>query len=640
MAFVEDPSTWVNIAGPSQTAASTGAQVAGSTATAASPLAALGPVAGVASAAMAAFELSKLFSGLLSNKTTDPSRMFDNMPTNVQGAITDGNDLYQRMELLRKREAPGMATPAQLKTMQEAVATTAANLRNKYPTFEGMTDSQMVQELIHGRIPSQPQTQTESQPQSTNGGISNSFNNGDNPVTPQTLTPSTIPPINQGLDLSQMTQQQIQAIAQQAQPGAGSPTLTTGASMTNTPLGAQPGATPGAQSAPQPASTQPLSNLPSQQQFLQQLFQMFGLGNGGAASALQGAGTAAGGGGALGGLVGAGLGQVGGALDGLFGGQSSSQGGSSSNTNTNNNVVSPTATSTNTNTISPSFTGGSNTNTINPSFTGGSNTNTINVAPATVPNQTNSNNLANTYQFNNGGGFQTPANGMLGGSFGQDPNNPDPNAFSFGNQTPPPATNQQAGATPSNPLTELLKMFGIENPAQAGLGAGILGVGQLLNKDVNLPDFWSDRGVQDLYNFGNSAQHPMDPNVEAAMQRTLDIQNEQQMRNLRDVYKNARPGGDYLNDSAYQRDLANLQRNTQVNNADAMAGAQFKSNDQQIGVKSNLAEGSVGQGRLQGLMDAQKNANTQKLFGDLGSAAITGSFQKPTNIQNIGLLPK
>ena len=192
-------------------------------------------------------------------------------------------------------------------------------------------------------------------------------------------------------------------------------------------------------------------------------------------------------------------------------------------------------------------------------------------------------------------------------------------------------------AQQSNPLNDLFASFGIQNPAQAGLGAGILGFGSALNKDVKLPDFWEDRGVKDLASWGDSASHPMDPNVQTAMQNTLNIQNEQQLRNLRDVYKNARPGGDYLNDSAYQRDLSNLQRNMAFQGADAMSQAQFKSNDQQIGIKSNLAEGSVGQGRIQGLLDTQKQTNQNKLFGDLGSAFIQGSMQKPptTNTQII-----
>jgi len=190
-------------------------------------------------------------------------------------------------------------------------------------------------------------------------------------------------------------------------------------------------------------------------------------------------------------------------------------------------------------------------------------------------------------------------------------------------------------AQQSNPLNDLFAAFGIQNPAQAGLGAGILGLGSALEKDVTLPDFWSDRGVQDLASWNDSATHPMDPNVEAAIQRSMDIQNEQQLRNLRDVYKNARPGGDYLNDSAYQRDLANLQRSMALNTADAKAGSQLQSNAQQIGVKTDLAAGSVGQGRAQALLDTQKQTNQNKLFGDLGSAFIQGSLQKPptTNLQ-------
>src|SRR3990167_8152187 len=186
----------------------------------------------------------------------------------------------------------------------------------------------------------------------------------------------------------------------------------------------------------------------------------------------------------------------------------------------------------------------------------------------------------------------------------------------------------------NNPLKQLFEMFGIQNPGQAGLGAGILGIGGLLDKDVKLPDFWEDRGVKDLANWGKSASHPMDPNVDVAIQRSMDIQNEQQLRNLRDVYKNARPGGDYLNDSAYQRDLDNLNRKMALNTADAKAGSQLASNQQNIGILSNLAEGSVGQGRIQGLLDTQKQTKKNKLFGDLGSAFIQGSMKPPTtNVQ-------
>lgn len=180
----------------------------------------------------------------------------------------------------------------------------------------------------------------------------------------------------------------------------------------------------------------------------------------------------------------------------------------------------------------------------------------------------------------------------------------------------------------SNSLNDLFQMFGIQNPAQAGLGAGILGLGQLLDKDVKLPDFWEDRGVKDLAAWGQTNTHPMDANVEAAIQRSMDIQNEQQLRNLRDVYKNARPGGDYLNDSAYQRDLDNLNRKMALNTADAKAGSQLQSNAQQIGIKTNLASGSVGQGLMQGLIDTQKQTNQNKLFGDLGSAFLTGSMKR------------
>ena len=189
-----------------------------------------------------------------------------------------------------------------------------------------------------------------------------------------------------------------------------------------------------------------------------------------------------------------------------------------------------------------------------------------------------------------------------------------------GNQQPggqPPMTGISTGESGQNDwMTQLQSLFNPNNIA----GLGALGLGMLDDEKVQLPDFESNNRVQDLSNWTNTANHPLDPNVDSAIQRSMDIQNEQQLRNLRDVYKNARPGGDYLNDSAYQRDLANLNRSMALNTADAKAGSQLESNRQNIGIMSNLAQGSVGQNWAQAAFDTQRNTGRQKMFGDIASS--------------------
>jgi len=227
-----------------------------------------------------------------------------------------------------------------------------------------------------------------------------------------------------------------------------------------------------------------------------------------------------------------------------------------------------------------------------------------------------------------------------GNQFGQQPGNPgqpplQPGGFS--NQNFFGGINTGDAQQQENPLNTLLSSFGIQNPGQAALGGGLLGLGQLLNKDVTLPDFWSDRGVQDLSNWSKSASHPLDPNVQQLIQNNNSINRRNEVERLNNLYKNMRPGTDYLSDSNYQRDYADLTRKLSLNEADTLAVPQLESNRQNIGIMSNLAEGSIGQGRAQGLLDTQKQSNQNKLFGDLGSAFLQGSMQKPNVSQvNVG----
>lgn len=167
------------------------------------------------------------------------------------------------------------------------------------------------------------------------------------------------------------------------------------------------------------------------------------------------------------------------------------------------------------------------------------------------------------------------------------------------------------------------------NPGMAGAGLGIMGLGQLMNKPVKMPDFNSNPQVQALNNWQNQANHPMDPNVATAMQNTLNIQNEQQLRNLRDVYANLRPGTDYTTDSNYQRDLGNLNRSMASQNADAMAGQQFNSNQQQLGNLTNMAQLGVGQQMGNANLQAQRQQQQNQMFGNVGSMFLQNGLGMP-----------
>lgn len=171
------------------------------------------------------------------------------------------------------------------------------------------------------------------------------------------------------------------------------------------------------------------------------------------------------------------------------------------------------------------------------------------------------------------------------------------------------------------------------NPGMIGAGLGTLGLGQMFQPKVQAPNFSGMQSVQNLQNF-NSSPHSLDPAIQQSIQDSLNIQNEQQLRNLRDTYKNARPGTDYTTDSAYQRDLANLNRNMSMTGSDAMANASLQSNQQQLGNLTNLA-GLDAQGAMtQYGQQAQKAQNQNQMVGNLGSMFL----QKGLGIPNFGNL--
>lgn len=171
------------------------------------------------------------------------------------------------------------------------------------------------------------------------------------------------------------------------------------------------------------------------------------------------------------------------------------------------------------------------------------------------------------------------------------------------------------------------------NPGMIGAGLGTMGLGQMFSPKLQTPNFGGMQSVQNLQGFNNSP-HTLDPAIQQSIQNSANIQNEQQLRNLRDTYKNARPGTDYTTDSAYQRDLANLNRSMQTNTADSMANASLQSNQQQLGNLTNLANLDVGGAEQEYAQKAAEKQNQNSLFGNIGSMFL----QKGLGMPNYGNL--
>ena len=154
------------------------------------------------------------------------------------------------------------------------------------------------------------------------------------------------------------------------------------------------------------------------------------------------------------------------------------------------------------------------------------------------------------------------------------------------------------------------------NGGQIAAGLAIPALGQAFAPKVNTPDIGSLQSVQNLRNYKNSS---LPPGVEDSINRSTAINEEQQMRQLRDVYKNARPGTDYTTDSAYQRDLANLQRNQTLNRADAQANALLQFNQQELSHLSELAQTDIYNIMIKLGMDAQEAEQFKQTYSNVGS---------------------
>ena len=185
---------------------------------------------------------------------------------------------------------------------------------------------------------------------------------------------------------------------------------------------------------------------------------------------------------------------------------------------------------------------------------------------------------------------------------------PPPSGISTGDMTATPAKKQGYGKS-------IMDFFG--SPG-GKIGAGMLSnfAGQAFAPKVNVPDIGSLQSVQNLRGFDNSS---LPQGVSDSINRTVDIEHEQQLRRLRDVYKNARPGTDYTTDSAYQRDMANLERQQTLNRSDAQSNALLQFNQQELQHLSEVAQQDIYSIMIKLGMDAQEAEQFKQSFSNIGS---------------------
>lgn len=155
---------------------------------------------------------------------------------------------------------------------------------------------------------------------------------------------------------------------------------------------------------------------------------------------------------------------------------------------------------------------------------------------------------------------------------------------------------------------------GGSGPMLAGLG--LMGASQLFGGHTKAPNY----NTPDVEAFRNFTVNPpaLPQGMQDSINKSLAINEEQQLRNLRNVYKNARPGTDYTTDSAYQRELTNLQRGLAENRANALIGPTLQYQQPLQQGLAGLAEGSYNQQVLQAAMKSQQQQRQKDLLSGMG----------------------
>lgn len=234
--------------------------------------------------------------------------------------------------------------------------------------------------------------------------------------------------------------------------------------------------------------------------------------------------------------------------------------------------------------------------------------------------------------------------GMLNSAFGSKSNQPPPPprlsgvtppARSFSTASFPVMAQVAGGGMPGADSLEPEKkkknwlegLFpGGKEQGIAGLAAPLLG-DMLAPKSPEIPNFGSLDSVKALQGFkpGNSVS----PEYQQMLQRNTQQLRDTKVRELQALYHNARPGTDYLTDTNYQRDLAKLDQDIQMNMSDNLAKAEGTFSAQEQDRLSELAQMDIYSIMAQTGLDAQEASDFKEMFSNIGNTFLTNATRKP-----------
>ena len=178
------------------------------------------------------------------------------------------------------------------------------------------------------------------------------------------------------------------------------------------------------------------------------------------------------------------------------------------------------------------------------------------------------------------------------------------------------------------------------NPGMMGLGAGMMALPQMFSKQQKAPDF----NTPDMQAMRNFTTNPpaLPQGMQDSINKSMAIQEEQENRNLMNTYESAKPGFDAATDSAYQRDLANLQRNQQSNRANAIMGPTLQYQQPLQQGLQGMAGASQENQYMQAAMKAAQEQQMKNMWSGMGSSFLNkglfpnGGMGGLGNLFNIG----
>ena len=118
-------------------------------------------------------------------------------------------------------------------------------------------------------------------------------------------------------------------------------------------------------------------------------------------------------------------------------------------------------------------------------------------------------------------------------------------------------------------------LSGGKNPAQTAVGLGISSLGGLAEQP-QIPDLSSSAGVQQFQSLlqGGPQAVQVSDSLKGQLEEEVTGKYDKLKQNLKDKYKQLRPGSDFINDSQYKKDLMELENDEQDEMGNAVSNYQ------------------------------------------------------------------